>query len=53
MNTVIIQTLNASKICLVFNISVDANSVHPDLTAPIKEQSDLDLHSLLKRLQNI
>ena len=31
---------------LLLNISIDANSVDPD-------QSDLDLHCLLKRLQNV
>ena len=31
---VIIQTLK--HICLLFNISIDANSVNPDQTAPIE-----------------
>ena len=36
----------ANSVRLLFNISIDANSVDPE------EQSDLDLHCLLKRLQN-
>ena len=34
------------KCCLLFNISIEANSVDPDQTA-------LDLHCLFKRLYNI
>ena len=36
----------------LFNISIDANSVDPDQTA-LQEQSDLDLHCLLKSSQNV
>ena len=44
------------SVYLLFNIHIDANSVDPDQTAPkeqsdLEEQSDLDLHCLLKRLQ--
>ena len=47
------KTYNASKItasekCL-FNISIEANIVDPDQTAPT-EQSDLDSHCLSMRL---
>ena len=34
------------SVCLLFNISMEANSVDPDQTA-------LDLHCLFKRLHNI
>ena len=34
------------SVCLLFNISIEANSVDPDQTA-------LDLHCLFKRLHNI
>ena len=48
---------NASEItafetvCILFNISIDANSVDPDQTVPIP--SDQDLHCLLRRLLNV
>ena len=35
------------SVCLLFNISKDANSAEPIYTA------ELDLHCLLKRLQNV
>ena len=34
------------SVCLLFNISIEANSVEPDQTA-------LDLHYLFRRLHNI
>ena len=40
------------SVCLLFNISIEANSVDPDQTA-LGEQSALDLHCLFKRLHNI
>ena len=40
------------SVCLLFNISIEANSVDPDQTA-LDEQSALDLHCLFKRLHNI
>ena len=40
------------SVCLLFNISIEANSVDPDQTA-LGEQSALYLHCLFKRLHNI
>ena len=40
------------SVCLLFNISIEANSVDPDQIA-LGEQSALDLHCLFKRLHNI
>ena len=34
------------NVCLLFNIIIDANNVDPD-------QTDLDQHCLLQRLQNV
>ena len=50
-NRFFFQALDA-QLCLLFNISIEANSVDPDQTA-LGEQSDLDLHCLFKRLHNI
>ena len=40
------------SVCLLFNISIEANSVDQDQTA-LGEQSALDLHCLFKRLHII
>ena len=49
-NVSVITTFES--VCLLFNISIEANSVDPDQTA-LGEQSALDLHCLFKRLHNI
>ena len=59
--TLIAPAKNASEnvVCLshpltlLTNLSIEANSMYPDQTATLEEQSDLVLHCLSMRFQNI